>query len=162
MKLNEIVAATKSLLPSLRTIPTRFRAYQLDNPGGSYSYFDGSKFTLVEARMNAVNAKTIVDELGACDKLLIDVLHITSWDRDHCNLSELKQILEVFTPERIEYPGYEPSTDCGKECLKAIQTYCRANRERKSVAITPAYITGLNPANGYGYRDVIFHPKAIR
>lgn len=45
---------------------TRFRAYQLGNAGSSFSYFNGSQFTLLEARYNEVNEPSIKQELKLC------------------------------------------------------------------------------------------------
>ncbi|MRW92530.1 hypothetical protein GJ699_21250 [Duganella sp. FT80W] len=162
MNLNEIVAAGKSLLPELQVARTRFRAYQLGTPGSSFSYFNGATFTLIEARMNAVNTPNIKHELKQCGKSRVDVLHITSWDSDHCEAAELATILEILTPRKIEYPGYDPSTQNGKDCLAAILDYRKKDQARiTTVAITPAYIKGLTSASSYGYRDVVFHPKTI-
>ncbi len=67
---------------------------------------------------------TLVDLLGcemrSCNKERIDILHITSWDTDHCNFSELKEILQTLKPWKIEYPGYNPHTATGQECLKVM------------------------------------------
>ncbi len=64
-------------------------------------------------------------------------------------------------PIRVEYPGYEPSTECGKACKVAIEKYCAKVADRKGVAITPTYIKSLNPSAHYGYRDVVYHPKTL-
>ena len=166
MNLNEltigsITKSVKALLPSLQAIPTRFRAYQLGNAGASFSYFDGKTFTLLEARVTDISRPNVTAELKACKKTRLDTLHITSWDRDHCNLSELDYILSTWQPKRVEYPGYQPSTDCGKACLARIVAYCQATRERKGIAVTPEYIKSLESAAGYGYKDIVYHPKTI-
>lgn len=161
MRINDLMSAVKAQFPSLQKLPTRFRAYKLGNSGASFSYFDGSTFTLIEARVNETNRSNLAKELKLCKKSRIDTLHITSWDKDHCNHSELLEILETWQPSRIEYPGYEPGTDCGKACKQAIDQYRHAVRGRTAVAVTPAYIKALGNASGYGYRDVLFHPKTI-
>jgi len=58
---------------------------------------------------------TLVDLLGCgdalCNKERIDILHITSWDTDHCNFSELKEILQTLKPWKIEYPAITSHSD---------------------------------------------------
>lgn len=162
MDLSEILSATRSLLPSLRVVPSRFRGYQLGNAGASFSYFDGTYFTLIEARLTDVSRENVRQEMQICSKTRIDTLHITSWDRDHCALSELQEILTTWRPKKIEYPGYQPSTDCGEACLKEIERYSSAKHgDVTAVSITPAYITGLGSAEKYGYKNVLFHPKTL-
>jgi competence protein ComEC len=70
----------------LRSTSTRFRAYQLGTTGSSFSYFDGYFFTLIEARLTYISVNSLIDELQICGKDSIDILHITSWDEDHCKL----------------------------------------------------------------------------
>ncbi|MGY6268823.1 ComEC/Rec2 family competence protein [Achromobacter denitrificans] len=150
----------------IQAIETRFRAYQLGNAGSSYSYFAGGHFTLIEARLNAKNEESIARELRACNKQAIDTLHITSWDRDHCNYSDLSTILERLRPAKIEYPGYPPSSDTARECLKLIGDY-RIEREIaqkaiKAICVDPEYIKGLEKNDGFGYSDIFYHPKYIQ
>ena len=74
---------------------TRFRAYQLGSPGSSFSYFVGGHFTLIEARLTDVNKVRVIQEMAECDVDAADVLHITSWDSDHCCASELTDVLAL-------------------------------------------------------------------
>ncbi|MFA6661103.1 MAG: hypothetical protein WCS62_05785 [Bacilli bacterium] len=112
----------------LTTKHTRFRAYQLKSNGSSFSYWDGSHFTLCEARYNDDNKASIWHELrSVCRKSSIDTLHITSWDVDHCNNSELTKILSELRPSHIEVPGYSPHTDQGNASLKQIDDYLSLN-----------------------------------
>lgn len=161
MNLSEIFNATKALLPTLRTAPTRFRAYQIGTAGASFSYFDGKHFTLIEARLTDASRESVTHEMQVCNKTRIDTLHITSWDRDHCTLSELQEILGTWFPKRIEYPGYQPATDSGKACLAEIEHFCTLNTDCTSVAITPTYIKSLGAADKYGYKNILFHPKTL-
>ncbi|GEC95612.1 hypothetical protein ZRA01_16850 [Zoogloea ramigera] len=162
MKLSDIVQATKRLLPSLQPLPTRFRAYQLKTKGASFSYWDSKEFTLIEARVTEASRLNLVYELECCNKSHIDKLHITSWDEDHCALAELREILSTWKPRTVEYPGYTPSTDNGKECLKEIRAYVTgAKNSAKAVAVTPAYVKSLENAKAYGYKNVIFHPRQL-
>ena len=50
----------------------------------------------------------------------IDVLHITSWDQDHCKAGELENILKDLKPRCIEYPCYKHDSDNYKESIKLI------------------------------------------
>ncbi|WP_444899865.1 ComEC/Rec2 family competence protein [Microbulbifer sp. VAAC004] len=141
---------------------TRFRAYQLGNAGSSFSYFNGTKFTLLEARYNEANEDSIKQEMHLCNTNEIHDLHITSWDIDHCSPIQLEKILTNFNPKKIEYPGYTPHTEAGKESLSIIKKYEEKDRgNRKSIGITPSYIRSLDKAESYGYRDTLHHPKYI-
>lgn len=143
---------------------TRFRAYQLGNAGSSFSYCDSSTFFLIEARLTEMSRPSLIHELSLYNKTHIDTLHITSWDNDHCSPSELIHIINDFRPSRIEFPGYEPSTDSGKESLRLIKKYetiLKENNHRITLAkVTPEYISGLNNArNDFGYSNLLYHPK---
>ncbi|MEH6632275.1 MAG: hypothetical protein V7776_15775 [Halopseudomonas aestusnigri] len=147
---------------TLQQKKTRFRAYHLETAGSSFSYFDGSRFTLIEARYTDRNQDSIEEEMKHCNVKKIHTLHITSWDQDHCTPSQLDEILQRYTPIRIEYPGYEPHTESGCESLKLIRSYGKLSKQNlKLVQVTPDYIASLDPSNSYGYNDVIYHPKDI-
>lgn len=139
---------------------TRFRGYQIGSAGSSYSYFCGEKFTLVEGRLTDSNRETLSQEMRSVGKIRIDVLHITSWDQDHCSLGQIEEICDQYEPRKIEYPGYLPHTDNGVDCLKYIKSY--ANRStRSAVKIDPKYISDLNDAKHLTYRNIFYHPKYI-
>ena len=140
---------------------TRFRAYQLGTPGSSFSYFDGKNFTLIEARYTDGNRDSIDAEIKECGIENIHTLHITSWDQDHCASGQLSEILECYKPYKIEYPGYTPHTDNGKESLKIINAYKASLDKTKIVQVTPEYIDNLDSAKNYGYTDVFYNPKII-
>jgi competence protein ComEC len=88
---------------------TRFRAYRLGCAGSSFSYFAHGRFTLIEARLNETNVKSVRAEMDSCAVETIQCLHITSWDSDHCSLSELPVLLRTLRPTNIECPGYVPA-----------------------------------------------------
>ncbi len=137
-----------------KSLNTRFRAYQLENGGSSFSYFDGSSFTLIEARVPKTIATSIMAELKACRKSIIDCLHITSWDTDHCSKNDLEFIIEKLKPARIEYPGYEPHTNRGKECLEIVKKHNNAQK------IDGFYIRSLNNATNWTYQNIMYNnPK---
>lgn len=96
---------------------TRFRAYQLVSKGASFSYWDGTNFTLGEARFNDENKASIYHELGVCGKTKIDTLYISSWEIDHCNPEELIQILTLFKPSQIYLPWYLPSPEVESQII---------------------------------------------
>lgn len=145
---------------TVKSKKTRFRAYQLGNAGSSFSYFNGEFFTLIEARYNETNEDSIKQELKLCDQTNINNLHITSWDRDHCSPSQLEKILAEFKPNKIEYPGYIPHSEAGKESLKIIKAYeLRGKGSNKIISVTPEYIDSLDKAENYGYKDTLHHPK---
>jgi competence protein ComEC len=144
---------------------TRFRAYQLGNRGSSFSYFDGTRFTLVEARLTDLSRPRVKKEMEICNVSRVGCLHITSWDTDHCVESELEEILYTLFPEKIECPGYPPESDTAKRCLRLIQEY-RAKMEQRRITasvviINPDFVNGLNPGEEFGYRDIVYHPTYL-
>jgi competence protein ComEC len=139
---------------------TRFRAYQLGTSGSSFSYSVDDHFTLIEARFNETNKPNIVKEIQIIGCKAINCLHITSWDQDHCNYEELKLILECLKPTRIEYPGYVPNTDCGKNSLISIKNYCK-QKSISQIEISPSYIKGLESGERCKYNDIVYNPKNI-
>jgi competence protein ComEC len=151
---------------SAKQVKTRFRAYKLGNPGSSFSYCYENYFTLIEARLNECSMPSLVSELAECGKEKIDCLHITSWDNDHCNPEELKVILSKFSPKTIEKPGYDPHTDDGKDSEKLIDSYKEQRKQNNESIVVrrtdPAYIKSLDPAEGYGYKEVCYWPKEIK
>lgn len=149
---------------SLKKVKTLFRAYQLGNHGASFSYFYNSYFTLCEARYNDVNGPRIKEEMLTCGVEHIDCLHITSWDSDHCNVEELKEILKQHKPKKIEIPGYTPHSETAKEAEQVILHYQSQNSVIRSVSvqrIDPPYIKGLDDAKDYGYTLIRCWPKQI-
>ena len=84
-------------------------------------------------------------------------LHITSWDKDHCSESELPVILEYLKPEKIQYPGYEPDTGCGKACKRMIEDYC-TKQKKVGVRYTPDYVNGLDAGENLQYSTIIYNP----
>ena len=144
---------------------TRFRAYQLGNRGSSFSYYDGRKFTLIEARLTDLSRPRVKKEMEICHVSRVGCLHITSWDTDHCAESELEEILYTLFPEKIECPGYPPQKDTAERCLRLIQEY-KAKMEQKRVPasvviINPTFVKSLNPAEAFGYRDIVYHPTYL-
>lgn len=149
----------------LKSVVTRFRAYQLGNEGSSFSYFADGKFTLVEARVTKTSFPSLMAELKVCGKQTLDTLHITSWDHDHCDAGELGYILENLCPTRIEYPGYPPHSDNAKDALNLIRGYREQKRRQGHMVecqqIDPPYIASLSEAAEFGYNNILFHPKTI-
>jgi competence protein ComEC len=147
---------------TIKSVNTRFRAYQLDTAGSSFSYCSGSEFTLIEARYCEANEDSITQELRICGVERISTLHITSWDQDHCAPMQLDRIFAVLKPRKVEYPGYDPHSDSGKESLSIIKAYkATPDRPAKLVSVTPEYIASLESATNYGYNHILYHPKSI-
>lgn len=125
----------------------------------------GDHFTLIEAMATTMSRESIKHELDLCRRTTIDTLHITSWDTDHCNVSGLEWILENCRPTRIEYPGYEPHTDTAKDAKKMILAYKQRHssnsRPIRLQQVDPPYVLSLNPAEGLGYNDIVYHPKGL-
>lgn len=132
---------------------TRLRAYSLSTEGASLSLSVNDKFTLIEGRYNDDNRLGINYEMNKAGVSRIDVLHITSWDEDHCNAGELRTLLRVLKPKCIEYPSYTPHTENGEEAKKLITGYT----EGTAVPITPYKVNNCVKNRLYG-SDVLFNP----
>lgn len=131
---------------------TRFRAYQLGECGASFSFSVNEHFTLIEARYSDYNKPHILWEMKNCGISRIDVLHITSWDGDHCQACELKNILLELQPKQIEYPAYVHDTDNAREALKLINAYSAGHK----IAITPQIVQNC-PKNSLCGADVLYN-----
>ena len=81
---------------------TRFRAYQLGEKGASFSLAVDNDFTLIEARLNDCNRSNVINEMRIVGAQRISLLHITSWDVDHCNPDELCNILVEHTKQPFD------------------------------------------------------------
>lgn len=136
---------------------TRFRAYQLGTIGSSFSYSVGNHITLIEARYNEKNKENIKSEVKKIGETRLDCLHITSWDEDHCNYNELNSLLMELSPRRIEYPWYEPDTDCGTKS-KALIEYYLNQAKANGISISPKFINGLDEAELLKYNDILYNP----
>ena len=131
---------------------TRFRSYQLGDCGASFSFSVNNHFTLIEARYNDYNKPHIWWEMRQCGISRIDVLHITSWDDDHCRATELKNLLEELSPRLIEYPAYEHDTENAKESLRLIKGY----KKGQQYCITPEVVKGCPKTRLVG-QDVFYN-----
>ncbi len=141
-----------------QTIHTRFRAYHLDLEGASFSYATNDTFTLIEARMINRSEVGILQELALFNKKHIDVLHITSWDEDHCRRKQLVKILELLKPSKIECPGYEPHSPLTKICRDIIIDYKDSMPfgEEKIIEIIPMkppHVKSLWESQSFGRDD---------
>lgn len=149
----------------MKGIITRFRAYQLGSAGSSFSLFADGHFTIIEGRLTELSRPRLIREMEVCGVETANVLHITSWDSDHCTPSELADLLLLTRPERIEYPGYEPHSDRAEECLAILEAYFersrKSNRPPRLQAITPDYISSLPESEALAFRDVLYHPRWI-
>lgn len=140
---------------------TRFRAYQLGEKGASFSLAADDYFTLIEARLNDYNFKNVLYEMRMAGVNRITLLHITSWDEDHCKPSELSYILKNLKPYRIEIPGYQPDTECGKESLRMISDYlCQYGVDGNR--IDPNFINNLEFGVSAAYSTILYNPTCVR
>jgi competence protein ComEC len=82
------------------------------------------------------------------NKTVIDVLHITSWDTDHCTYDDLTQILNQCRPSLIEVPPYEPVSEEGILCRSVIFKYDHIHQKyvNNVQVFTREYVVGLTPA----------------
>jgi competence protein ComEC len=144
---------------------TRFRAYQLGTSGSSFSYFADGHFTLLEGRLTRRSRSSLTAEMAACSVVSADVLHITSWDSDHCQASELLDLLALTRPITIETPGYASDGDNAKKSQEIIAAYVadrrQDNRTKTLTIVTPGYIGGLESAKRLAFNDIFYNPLAI-
>ena len=140
---------------------TRFRAYKLLTPGSSYSYAVDDYFVLIEARYNESNKASIREEMSKCGCQFITTLHITSWDIDHCNPSELENLLWDLKPSVIEMPGYSPETPAAMRSKILLDQYIQNKSYASGTEISPHYIKGLSFAEERKYTDIIYNPREI-
>lgn len=131
---------------------TRFRAYQLGECGASFSFSVNEHFTLIEARYNDSNKPHILWEMKNCGISRIDVLHITSWDDDHCCATELKKILQDLKPRMIEYPAYTHDTENARESIAIINRYDEGGKR----CITPQVVKDCPKIRLHG-QDVLYN-----
>lgn len=140
---------------------TRFRAYQLSTAGSSYSYAVDDYFVLIEARYNESNKASIREEMNNCGCQFITKLHITSWDTDHCNPSELENLLSDLKPSVIEMPGYSPETPAAMRSKILLDQYIQNKSYASGTEISPQYIKGLSYAEERKYTDILYNPRRI-
>ena len=136
---------------------TRFRAYQLGVKGASFSLAVDDDFTLIEARLKDSNRANVFKEMRIAGAKSISLLHITSWDVDHCNPDELCDILCYLKPQRIQYPGYQPDSDGGRDSLKMINDYLH-QKQILAGAISPEYVNSLDAGESAKYSTIVYNP----
>lgn len=139
-------------------LQAKFRAFKLDTPGSLCSVYKDGTYTLIEARLPIGGIDVLIQDIKFHNKEQLDVLHITSWDVDHCDQVELSQILNKLRPARIEIPGYIPDSDEGKACRNLLLKYDDIHQRKvhNTVEVTPSYLATLQPATSWGSGNVFF------
>jgi competence protein ComEC len=144
---------------------TRFRAYQLGTSGSSFSYYVDGHFTVLEARLTDISRRTLRTEMERCSVQRADVLHISSWDSDHCSAFELPELLRLVRPVMIELPGYQAYSENARECLKISMDYISEvrtdNWPKTFQLVTPEYINGLETAQSLCFKNTFYNPLVI-
>jgi len=140
---------------------TRFRAYQLGDAGSSFSYCHDREFILIEARVTEASAASLLREVRQYGGGRVSLLHITSWDNDHCDPAQLLDILKNLRPGKVEAPGYPiPDTDSARESLRLLREYEKAGGT--VVAWTPQAMGALPAAREKDAgQDVLLWPYAL-
>lgn len=153
------------LLAMMKSVVTRFRAYQLGCPGSSFSLLAGGHFTVMEGRLTGLSGASLEHEMRLCGVDSADNLDITSWDSDHCNRHELQELLELIQPPTIQCPGYDPYTDHGEGCIEIIGAYRdrprNTNRKPRIEHITPASIANLGESQRLGFSNLFHGPLPV-
>ena len=137
---------------------SKFRAFQLDSPGSLFSFYKPGQYSLIEARIPKGGIEHLLDDMAFHNKSTIDMLHITSWDSDHCTYNELVQIINQLRPARIEVPSYMPSSNDGILCRNTIMSYDDIHHKfvHNVHVISPDYISSLPEALPREIGNVIF------
>lgn len=137
---------------------TKFRAFQLDSPGSLFSYYKQGRYTLIEARIPKGGLGVLQTDLSYHNKERVDVLHITSWDSDHCTYDDLVQIINHLRPDRIEVPDYTPTTNDGQLCFNLVHKYDEIHQRKVQnvTVVNEAYISTLTTAQSKGTNDVVY------
>jgi len=121
--------------------------------------------TILEGRLTELSRPSLIDEMKCCGVEVANVLHITSWDSDHCQPKELRELLDLTRPRLIECPGYPPISARGRECSSIIcayrNKYNNSNRQITVRNITPEYVNGLKLASELAFKDILYNPRAL-
>lgn len=138
---------------------TRFRAFQLDSKGSLFSFSKGNNYTLIEVRIPKGGIEILRNDIRLNGKETIDILHISSWDDDHCDFDSLIQIINNFRPNRIEMPSYEPDTENGQSCKRTILNYEDIHQRYiyNVIKYDRQYINSLPPAIYWDTTNIVFH-----
>ncbi len=138
---------------------TKFRAFQLDSPGSLFSFYKENTYTLIEARLPKGGIKVLEDDLAYHSKAHVDVLHITSWDADHCTYDDLVTIINHLRPQLIEVPSYTPDSNDASLCRGVIFKYDAIHQKyvQNVRVISKEYISSLEIAPENGTNNVIFN-----
>jgi competence protein ComEC len=140
-------------------IITKFRAFQLDSPGSLFSYWKKNSYTLIEARLPKGGIVVLIDDLKFHNKERIDVLHITSWDDDHCDFDSLTQIMNKLRPNLIQVPSYDPVSETGIACQKLIMKYDDIHQKfvHNVVKYDEKKIKSLAEGKSLGTNNIVYH-----
>jgi hypothetical protein len=69
----------------MRSIVTRFRAYQLGVPGSSFSHFADGHFTVIEGRLTEFSKVALVYEMHRCGVEFADMRTTAGMDAAYAN-----------------------------------------------------------------------------
>jgi competence protein ComEC len=139
-------------------IITKFRAFQLNSHGSLFSFYKSNTYNLIEARIPKGGIGVLQADLEIHNKQTIDVLHITSWDTDHCCYDDLVQILNHFRPATIEVPDYTPESEESKLSRSVIMKYDDIHQQyiHNVKVISKEYIKSLSNAQSKDTSNVVF------
>lgn len=138
---------------------TKFRAFQLDSPGSLFSFWKKNIFTLIEARLPKGGIEILKDDLKLHKKERVDVLHITSWDDDHCDFDSLTQIMNKLRPNLIQVPSYNPISETGIACQNLILKYDDIHQKfvHNVVKYDKIKINSLNTGISLETNNIVYH-----
>jgi competence protein ComEC len=139
-------------------LETKFRAFQLESEGSLFSFYKKDTYTLIEARLPKGGIDELIEDMSYHKKEKIDVLHITSWDTDHCEFDDLTQIINHFRPALIEVPDYEPQSETGKLCKNVLMKYDDIHERyvHNVRVISQSYVRSLTTGTEKGTNDIVY------
>jgi competence protein ComEC len=149
----------KFKIPTIMSFTTKFTAFQLDSPGSLFSYYKQDTYCLIEARLPKGGMDALLADMAHHNKSRIDVLHITSWDSDHCTFNDLVPILNQLRPNKIEVPDYYPASNDGELCRKVIFEYDAIHQTFKHnvQVVSKTYINQLATGQAGGVNNIVYH-----
>lgn len=140
---------------------TKFRAFQLEGEGSLFSFYKNGIYTLIEARLPQGGIEVLVRDLKIHNMEQADLLHITSFDNDHCNSTDLIQIINHLRPRIIEVPDYFPDSIDGQLCWRLVHKYEIIHQPlvHNVRVISQEYIRSLQTASPKGTTDIVYESE---
>ena len=101
----------------------------------------------------------MLGDLAHHNKDRADILHITSWDADHCTYNDLVQILNHLRPNLIQIPPYNTESKDGILCRNLILAYDEIHQKyvHNVQIVTEDFVNKLENGTANGTNDIVYH-----